>query len=1255
NEFHFILKINPERLDWVTGNDSLLTYYKTVQIGIPYSSKAEISYAQGSHQTLLNKKYIDTKKLSSRSYPLVKISQPFTVRDRQLVSLQIFPITGNSIYREIDVKVKFSESMKANITPGVDPYFNKIFKASVANYEQFKNWGIPASAFKKSFSSQAGPFSGVSSWYRIELNQNGLYKITGAQLEAAGISLNNLQSSEIHLYNGGGMPLEVANEKPRPIFQELSLIVEDGGDGIFHRNDYFLFYGESQNRWVYSLTDGIRYINNSYYDRNVYWLTVSNANSGLRMAADDYTGSIDTTITSYFKSIHMEQDNMLNRSTTGKITDYYNWYWTDENQLTFFISIPGIVSGDTADIKLSGRTLDTTGSLDNIGYMDLYINGVKGLNKFCNQFKCTYRSTSLIDGSNQVKLDLWSNSNAPPYFDYLELFYNAENIPVNNKLDLTIGSSTGLAAIEVIDNFSQLPFVLDISQPLNPSIISGATESNGILTFYADLDPLRFNRYYLCTPEQMLTPLSIKAVSTTDLYTAFEQTDLMIIASSNLVTSMDEYVNYRQADGYAIKVYDIKDIMDNFSFGLYDPIAIRDFLKYAYENFPAPAPMAVLLVGDGSFDFLDRLSTGMPNFIPPFIHPTPFDDVTSSDDNYVYFGKYGLLDSDTSYNSTNRGLDMIISRWPVRTSSEIATITDKIKRYESSGNFGSWKSNITLVADDEFGTFDNETIHTTQTEFLEKNYVPAFFKREKIYLWEYPFVNRDKPEVNDAIVKAINDGTLLINYVGHGNPDVWAHEHVFNRGNDLPRLNNIDRLPLVYAASCAIGFFDNPQFEGMAEDLLSMTNGGAIGVISAARLVYSSASAAFNRKVYEMLLYNDSLSICEAMFAAKLQRQYIINTDTTLTIQKNDRAYLFFGDPFIKLGIPELDIEFTSVPDSLIALNKTIITGRVVDEQGIVYSQDGVLSINVYDSEREKTYRLVNSNGVITEEVDYTVTGPSIYRGTAAINSGQFDFEFIPPLDIGFGGQGARILVYAKFNDIDGTGSADSINISKSIVNVTDTIGPVIEITLEGINNFTSGDIISSNEQLLIKLSDPSGINLAGGLGHGINLEIDNKSENIINLTNLFNNNQDDFTIGSLVFTLENLAAGEHHFKIKVWDNANNSSQYEFDAEVISSEKLVIQELLNYPNPMNESTRFSFYLTQVVDKFTLEIFTLSGKKIRSFNRYSLNPGYYDDIIWYGRDFDGDRIASQVYIYKATAYPVNGEAKVESFGKLIILN
>ncbi|MCH9023837.1 MAG: type IX secretion system sortase PorU [candidate division Zixibacteria bacterium] len=768
------------------------------------------------------------------------------------------------------------------------------------------------------------------------------------------------------------------------------------------------------------------------------------------------------------------------------------------------------------------------------------------------------------------------------------------------------------------------------------------------MSFEANLTAGSANRFFATGTGEIRQPLSFTKATPADLYVSGSQTDMIIITTAGLAPALSGYVGYRSAQGHSIKIVTVSDIMDNFAFGLYDPTAIRDYLKYAYENYASPPPAHVLFVGDANYDFIDRLGTGVPNFVPAYLLPF---DKTMSDDNYVYFGEYGLIDSDTSYISGDRGFDMIPSRWPVRTSSEIASITSKLIAYESPQSFGSWRTNITLVADDEFGAFDNETFHVTQTRDLSNNHVPNSINKEKIYLWEYPLLNGEKPEVNDAIVNSVNRGTLILNYVGHGSPELWAHEHVLNRTSDLPRMTNYDRLPLVFTASCAIGFFDDPKREGMAEDFIAM-QGGAISVVSATRLVYSSDNAAFNREVFDIMLYDDSLTMSEAVYAAKVKRQYATVNPPSPVL--NDRNYLYFGDPFLRLANPINDVTVDSALNSLEALRLVIISGSVVDAGGNLITSDGQLTITVFDSERDKTYRLVNNSGNVIQTIDYKVTGPSIFRGTASITGGSYEFSFVPPLDIGYGGSGAKVSMYAVLGAIDAVGIIDSITVATTVANSTDSTGPNISLSFSGKPFMPAGNLVSPGDILEIELSDPSGINLAGGLGHGISIEFDGEAASAINLTGLFNFDQDDFTTGRLSYTLEQLEPGLHSIKIKAWDNANNSSSVSFTVDIVNSSFLAIQQLLNYPNPMVDKTIFSYSLTQTVEKLTLEIFTLSGRKINSFQRFALAADYYDDIVWDGRDAYGDRVATGVYIFKATAQPTIGEA-VEEFGKIVVIN
>ena len=1235
------------------GVDSLLYLSRAIQIGIPNGAKPRLVSAQGVTSAPFDSKLINGNNPNHRlaSVPLAKLSDVWTMRGRQFVTVLISPVTGDNIYRQVEINVAFDGTPLSSGSAANDPGFNKIFSSSIANWAECREWVVAPRASTKSV-AQPGPFAVIADWYKVSVNQNGIHAVTFSQLQSAGLIGSSVPSSTIFVYNGGGMQINPRLTDPRPIFQQSAISIEDGGDGNFQAGDRILFYGEALNRWRYDST-GANYVKNVYTTENIYWLAISSgiSEAPLRMSSINAapTGSAIDTFNTYTHYVQLEQDNSL-RVFDGSVDDYYTWYWSFEDSLDVFVPAANVVPGQTSNIFIAAKTYDQTGGSDAIGNVDLSINNQPGFSKVCNFDSCTYQTNSLISGLNRFSMRLHgfvsSGFNTDPYLDRLELSYRRFTVPIGSSIDASFGPYSGLNRVDITDNFTAAPLIFNVSNPTRPVRLNGFVRSSGQVSFEDSFNLDSPNRFYAVSSNGLANPISITKVTPVDLHSSSAPADLIIVTAASLAPAMTEYVNYRSAQGIAINLVTIKDIMDNFGFGLYDPSAIRDFLKHSYENYPSPAPSAVLFVGDANYDFLDHLGTGVPNVVPAYVFEF---DRTLSDDNYVYFGQYGLIDSDSSYITGDRGFDMISARWPVNSNGEINSIVSKIKSYESPSNFDSWRTNIGLVADDEYGanTPTIEAIHTAQTEVISENHIPGLLNKHKIYSWEHPFVNRDKPSVNNAIVNDINDGVLILNYVGHGSPDLWAHEHIFSRTADLPRLTNSNKLPLVYAASCAISLFDDPKREGMGEDLLSMS-GGAAGVIAATRLVYSTENADFNRVVFDVLFYNDSLAICEALFAAKLLRQYV--SPTTPVPNTNDRNYVFFGDPYLRLGLPRLNALADSTLDSLQALKPIRITGRITDDLGALYNSDGRLIVNVFDSERRK-FHTIGSTTIVRQ---YSVTGPAMFRGSSTITNGTFDFTFIPPLDIGYGGSGARISLYAILDTIDAAGVIDSIDVGTTVAATTDSAGPVFGVTFSGKPLEPGGNVIQIGDQLEIALSDSSGINIAEGIGHGITLETDNDAGSLRNLTALFQYNQDDYTNGALNYNLDSLETGLHNFKIKAWDNANNSSTFEFTAEIISGSALAIRDLLNYPNPMSEETSFSFSLTQPVDNFSLEIFTLSGKKINTFNRYTLAAAYYDDIVWDGRDAIGDRVATGVYLYKATAVPVAGD-KVEEFGKVILIN
>ena len=150
------------------------------------------------------------------------------------------------------------------------------------------------------------------------------------------------------------------------------------------------------------------------------------------------------------------------------------------------------------------------------------------------------------------------------------------------------------------------------------------------------------------------------------------------------------FVNLRERQGLRVRVVDVQDIYDEFSGGLLDPRAIRDFIAYTYDYWPRPAPAYVLLVGDGTYDFMDREGQGGRTFIPPLLaNVDPLLGETAADNRFVTVAGNDVLP------------DLHLGRLPVNTVEELGAMVSKIIAYEETPAPGEWRDRVVFVADNQ--------------------------------------------------------------------------------------------------------------------------------------------------------------------------------------------------------------------------------------------------------------------------------------------------------------------------------------------------------------------------------------------------------------------------------------------------------------------------------------------------------------------------------------------------------------------------
>ncbi len=1192
----------------------------------------------------------------SDPYPAspVKISAPMYFRDQRVVRIVFSPIqylpgAGSvKIHRKLTASFQFPNSAASAERNQLNANDEALYKSAVRNYEQAKVW---RKARSKSLEKKQQPAS--ANWYKMGVSEHGVYKVTGAELSSAGIDPLSIDPHTLRLYNNGGeeLPRDISESRPDSLL-ENPIIVVDGGDGSFGNDDYFLFYGKGVSGWRHDSGDSswAHYINH-YTDTNIYWLSWGGTGSGTRIETAPVTPLTGATeVTSFRDRIFYEED--LSNPFHGGFLWFGRKFDNTSQYRTYSIATPAAISADSAFLRFNFVAVSSGDqafdvSLNELNLGDTSIRGASSSTYLAVNIKQSRFATAgqLVPGSNTIGVRFSGYSaTSEGYMDWFEMEYSrALEASADELLLYAPGDDDALRYS--VSGFSQNSvLILDVTSISEVSQIEPASVNSGTATF-ADFSQSETGKvYYLCTPAAYRTVDFILQAMPPDLRYAERNAELLIVTHDDFYAQAMQLKSLRETWNPArmvrTEVVKISEVFDAFSCGLYDATALRDFIKYAYENWDGPL-LHVLLFGDGDFDFRNILSANDQNWIPTY-QTTDTNETSSrtSDDWFVCVSGDDNLP------------DLSIGRMPVQTVSGARNVVDKLISYETQPHYGDWRNTITMVGDDDLtlGGVGDEAFHTRDTETIAETLLPKSFDVKKVYLVEYPAVRSPsisgvvKPAANQELLDQINRGTLLINFIGHGAPQLWTHERVLNSPSDFNKIQNGDKYGFWIAATCDFARFDDPYEQALSEDLLAAGGRGAIGLLSSARLAYSHQNATLNTnfltKLFEKYKTGGSIrTIGEALWLSKLTGESI-----------NNQKYLILGDPSLLLAAPTYRAVIESIePDSIQALGLMTVKGHI-ERDGALWSDfHGQVLLKTYDTRRARQYTTELGIGI-----QYILPGNIIFRGASEVNGGIFQASFIAPKDISYGGKEGRISTYFWNDQYDGIGYRDQIHIGGTGAAFVDNIGPEIEIGFAQ-RGFASGEYTSQDPVLHVEINDStSGVNLAGDIGHKITMVLDGDSDNRRDLTEFFNYHTGSYTSGSLDYQLTGLNEGAHTIEMKAWDNSNNSSEAFVEFQVVSSEHLVLSEVLNYPNPMSNYTDFTFEISRDAE-VTIKIYTLAGRLVKSFTLAAM--ANFNSLRWDGRDEEGDKLSNGVYLYRviATASGIDGVAKTETINKLMIMN
>lgn len=1127
----------------------------------------------------------------------------------------------------------------------------------------------------KAFAASSVLKPGSGKWYKIGVTKSGVYKIDYSFLKSMGLNPDTINPQHINLYgnSAGVLPEAPGNTIPDDLLKN-AIYISGEGDGQFNTNDYIVFYGHTPIDWSYN-SSFKRYLHqpNNYSDTSYYFINISSGNTPKRVASIANTNTPNTTVNS-FDDYVLYEANVKNFIKSGR-----NWVGEEFDIITnrdYEFSL-GDVKTD-APVKFYGFFAGNTSGSSNSSTFNLSIpeGGISrniviaGIvpGQYADAARLVRDTFSFYTSSPTLNLNLNFSKfsvDSKGWLDYMifnfrkNLSYSSSPMTFRDRACVGAGkiSQFNLTSGDPnlkIWNITSMSDAFDV-MPMHTGITWTFTQNTDSL-----LEFVVFNENHLTKP------IFEAEVDHQDLH-ALGAVDYLIITHPEFIEQANELSVLHASRGISNHVVTTDQIYNEFSSGMRDIAAIRDFIYMFYSRAagdPALAPKYVLLFGDGSYDNKSVLGMGQ-NFIPTFQSTASVEIIGS----YTSDDYFGLLDDNELVASSSSLLDIGVGRLIAKTKQEAKDMVNKIKSYvvntyveqsesccntNGTGNMAPWRNKIILIADDEDGSQyvghceDFSDIIDAEARELEV---------QKIYLdattqTSTPGGHRYY-EAESLLKNGVQNGALIVNYVGHGGEVGWAHERLL----DIPTINgwtNNPQLPIFVTATCEFSRFDDPFRTSAGEFVLLNSKGGAVSMLTTSRLVISNDNynlvLAFYNNVFD-LVSNEPKYFGEVI---KLTKNMVPGSNT--------RNFCLLGDPAIQLKLPfhrlQIDsingIHVSSFTDTLKALSTVNMKGHIEDQAGnVLNSFNGIAFPKVYDKiSNLATLGQDPSSSVIP----FKEWKNLIFKGKSTITNGYFSFNFVVPKDLNQTVGTGRFVGYGNDITMDAHGYNEGFNVGDINTNApADNNGPEISAYLND-EKFVNGGTTNSNPYLIINLKDENGINTVGtGIGHDITCVLDGETAKTIILNDNYQAEKDSYQEGKVKYQFENLTPGEHTLKVKAFDVYNNSSEKEIKFVVEDQTELVLNHVLNYPNPFTTKTEFMFEHNFSCNYMNVQvqIFTVSGKLVRTIDEDISTEGFrVNSIFWDGKDDYGDKLGRGTYIYRLKAKA--NQQVAEKIERLVIL-
>ncbi len=763
----------------------------------------------------------------------------------------------------------------------------------------------------------------------IELEQSGVYALDHAAIVAAQPGLADCKADDLVLsWRGEEVPLRVVARGERFA----------AGDRI---------------EWLGRQLHGPESWFDPYAVHNVYLLAATpGPHARLREAAAPAVASGRAQ-----RRLHLEQDNLMIRldqeqQQPGEEPDVWMWAkltQVDPQPVTIDFDLPDFdARGGEVTLRLNLRGLSQIGGgarrddrpFDHV--LKLTLNGqelaprmwhdrdetVQALVVPAARLKAT-GNTLVMQVARRRASSLAQNDLIDVVmFNWLEAVY-----PIAGDLDTTrlpLRAREGEVALELRSHAASAP-VLYGSDGVRRS---GHALGGGRLAYAAATPDTEL---YPLPGDAFLRPTALRAVRGEQWQAPAQGYDYLIVTHPSLHEAILPLAQFHRQRGLSVAVLDIDEVYDQFNHGISHPQAIRNLVDAAYHRWPKRVRF-LLLVGDASFDIRHETYndlayakwTDRELLFPGHFGAVPggtYKDVPKklADRNLIPTWQFpspeGQSASDNWYGAVEPGdwhPVVAVGRLPVVKPEEVGAIVAKTIDYQSKPQLGAWRRDVMFIAD-EVRSFHSASDQLAATLAAEG------FVADKVYATPELSANAAHQR---AIHDGIDQGRLLVHFIGHGGryiwrtgpPDLTNNQDLFTL-DDVGNLGNGERLPMVLSMTCYSAPFDNPTEDSIGERFLREPGKGAVAVFAASWR--NSPTLPYSKAVISQLL-RPGATIGEALVRAKRE-----TTDRVLV-----EMYNLLGDPALVLERPsdEASVMFDGArwsPGALVDLRLPRFDGNV--------------------------------------------------------------------------------------------------------------------------------------------------------------------------------------------------------------------------------------------------------------------------------------------------------------------------------------